>query len=659
LKSNHTLAYRADVDGLRALAVGMVVLFHAFPTLVPGGFVGVDVFFVISGYLITSLLLKSANEGRFSVLDFYFRRVLRIFPALLLVLAAVFAFAWITLLPAEFEELGQHIAAGGWFGANLLYWSESGYFDTGTRAKPLLHLWSLGVEEQFYFVWPWLILMAVRLKRFGVAPLLVLGVASLGWSEFQTGHDPTAAYFSPLSRFWELAAGGLLSVWERQRVKPLAEPSQLMPSLLSVLGAVLVLVSGWALSEASAFPGVHALPVVLGSVMIIGAGPLALANRFILSSGVMVQLGLLSYGFYLWHWPVLSFMEIGLGRLPPWTWRTGAVLMALGLAWLSHRFFEPLVRFGPRRPGVVWMLLGMTVVTALGWSAFKRHGMPFRLVNKLNPAASTMTIGKGFELADLSCSGYPEWRPVPAVCWADRRERPVFAVWGDSKSDSLFWGLLRTSHPGRRWVAFGRGVPVVGKEPIYANHQPVSALALQTILAHPEIRLVALTTAMRVLFQLPPGSDERLPLPDLWPRQHGVWALNGLSRTVDALEGAGKKVVFVIDNPTLPEPRKCLPGGRALGLPVSLGGTRWPENMDCGFALAQHLVLTRRYREMVSELARRHPRMVVFDPTAILCPDGVCAASQDGQFMYWRSDHISDTANEQLGRVLNEQVARF
>jgi hypothetical protein len=157
------------------------------------------------------------------------------------------------------------------------------------------------------------------------------------------------------------------------------------------------------------------LPVVLGSVMIIGAGPLALANRFILSSGVMVQLGLLSYGFYLWHWPVLSFMEIGLGRLPPWTWRTGAVLMALGLAWLSHRFFEPLVRFGPRRPGVVWMLLGMTVVTALGWSAFKRHGMPFRLVNKLNPAASTMTIGKGFELADLSCG-----RSLPSGATASR-----------------------------------------------------------------------------------------------------------------------------------------------------------------------------------------------------------------------------------------------
>jgi peptidoglycan/LPS O-acetylase OafA/YrhL len=585
---------------------------------------------------------------------------LRIFPALVLMLAAAWLIAWLMLLPDEFREFGRHMMAGGWFAANLQFWSEAGYFDTGAHAKPLLHLWSLGVEEQFYLVWPWLMAAFLRWPRHRLVMVALLCLASLLWNEHEARHRVTAAYFSPLGRFWELAAGGLLAMWERQR---LSQGAPAMPPAvahaLSLLGMGLILGSGWCLNEGMRFPGVSALPVVAGSVMLIAAGPHGWMNRVALSAKWMVWLGLLSYGFYLWHWPLLSFLEIGWGRVPPWTWRTVALVLALFAAWLSHRFVERHIRYGPRKQGVTRMLVAMLVITVLGWMAMKRHGLPFRAVQVLNPAAATMTIGAGREHADMSCGGYPSLRPAPPVCWADKRERPVWAVWGDSKADSLFWGLLRTSEPGHRWLALGRSVPVVGSEDIYGSDQGVSGPVLSTLLAHPEIRLVVLTTALRVLYHLPPGSDEQLPdslVP--WAANERL-ALEGLSRTIRQLEAAGKKVVFVVDNPTLPEPRKCMPGGRAVGLPTWLGAWRWPENPACQMPLSTHLKATQRYRDMVAELSRRHPALMVFDPTPLLCPGDACAATSEGRFNYWRTDHISDFSNARIGQALNDALRGF
>ena len=197
-------SYRADIDGLRALAVLSVVVFHAFPGVMPGGFIGVDIFFVISGFLISTILLENLGRGTFSFAEFYSRRIRRIFPALLVVLSASYAFGWFALLPDEFMQLGKNIAAGAGFVSNFLLWSESGYFDTAAEVKPLLHLWSLGIEEQFYIVWPLLLWAVARLRLNALTVIIVLASISFMLNVDVVRNNAIAAFYSPQTRCWEL-----------------------------------------------------------------------------------------------------------------------------------------------------------------------------------------------------------------------------------------------------------------------------------------------------------------------------------------------------------------------------------------------------------------------------------------------------------------------
>ena len=210
------LSYRPDIDGLRAVAVSAVVLFHAFPGFWPGGFVGVDIFFVISGYLISSIIFEGLDRGTFSLRFFYERRVRRIFPALIIVLACSLIFGWFVLLPYEYEQLGLHVAAGAGFASNLVLWSEIGYFDSEANTKPLLHLWSLGIEEQFYLLWP---LLSIFLWRYSsrrrMVSIILLFLASLTSNVLLVKHYPEASFYCPFTRFWELLAGSLLTLATR------------------------------------------------------------------------------------------------------------------------------------------------------------------------------------------------------------------------------------------------------------------------------------------------------------------------------------------------------------------------------------------------------------------------------------------------------------
>ena len=205
---------RSDIDGIRGIAVLAVVLFHAFPRVIRGGFVGVDVFFVLSGYLITGIILEDLGAGRFSFAAFYGRRVRRIFPALVVVLVAVAAIGWLFLFAREFLQLGRHVAGGAAFVSNLVLWNESGYFDNASETKPLLHLWSLGIEEQFYLAWPLLMVCSSRLRvhRWLVA---VLGAVSLVACVAMSRTFPADAFYSPLTRWWEILIGAALAVRER------------------------------------------------------------------------------------------------------------------------------------------------------------------------------------------------------------------------------------------------------------------------------------------------------------------------------------------------------------------------------------------------------------------------------------------------------------
>ncbi len=372
--SSHT--YRPDIDGLRAIAVLSVVAYHAFPTVVRGGFIGVDVFFVISGYLISAIVFESLARGTFSFGAFYARRIRRIFPALLLVLAAVFALGWFVLLADEFKQLGRHLAGSGVFVSNFVLWNESGYFDRAAETKPLLHLWSLAIEEQFYLTWPLLLWLSARWR---VGPVLLIagaGAASFGLSVHTVATDATAAFYSPLTRCWELLAGSLFAWLTRFGARPGATPS----NVLSAVGACLLTYGALRISRDAAFPGAWAAIPVIGAVCLIAAGNEAWFNRVVLSADVLVWVGLISFPLYLWHWPLLSFLTIVEGTVPTGGARLAAVLASFALAWLTYAGIERPIRFGARDGAPVAALCaGMLTIGMVGYFTFLNGGLPFRV----------------------------------------------------------------------------------------------------------------------------------------------------------------------------------------------------------------------------------------------------------------------------------------
>ena len=453
------IAYRPDLDGLRGIAVAAVVAFHAFPQVAPGGFSGVDIFFVISGYLITGFLrehLESGRRGYFG--DFFARRARRIFPALAVVLIATCAAGWWLLLPAEYARLGAHAAAGAGFGANFLLWSESGYFDIEAQAKPLLHLWSLAIEEQFYLVWPLALYFARKRRALFIALAAVALVASFWFSTLAVLVDPPAGYYSPASRAWELLAGALLALClpgaQASVVAPPGSTTSTLPMRLAVrfsrvarrhvcapAGLGLIAVSIWSIDKSTPFPGIAALAGVAGAVLIVASDPQGLVNRCLLAQRLAVGLGLISYPLYLWHWPLLTMLHLrdpqgsGAGE------RALAIVASLFLAWLTYRFVERPLRFGAKRRASTMIAVALLVAAGLaGVAIWLMDGLPNRFAQSRLFDKPTFDILKEWrETRCLATHTHPDFAPE---CSAPAGT-PRIALWGDSHAAALYPGLAQ------------------------------------------------------------------------------------------------------------------------------------------------------------------------------------------------------------------------
>jgi peptidoglycan/LPS O-acetylase OafA/YrhL len=377
--------YRKEIDGLRAFAVLSVVIFHSFPLLLKGGFIGVDVFFVISGFLITSHIFEKLGEGKFSFTDFFGRRILRIFPALILVLVSSLTFGWFVLLADEYTQLGKHAASGAAFIVNFILVGESGYFDNASETKPLLHLWSLAVEEQFYIIWP-LVLWFTWKRKFNILTItLIVAFISFYLNLKFVASKPTETFYWPVGRFWELLSGSTLAwllLYKRDlltrtklwidkylviliRNNEVAANGSTTVSLMSLLGFLLLAYGVIRINENLAFPSTWALIPILGTLLIIAAGSKAWFNRMLFMNPIAVWFGLISYPLYLWHWPVLSFLQIIDGELPHRDARIAAVILSIMLAWVTYKFIEKPIRFGGSRRLKITALSGTFVMVGL------------------------------------------------------------------------------------------------------------------------------------------------------------------------------------------------------------------------------------------------------------------------------------------------------
>lgn len=370
------LKYRADIDGLRAFAVISVIGFHAFPNWVRGGFVGVDIFFVISGFLISSIIFGNLEHDSFSYREFYARRVKRIFPALALVLIGCFCYGWYILLVDEFRQLAGHTVAATTFLSNFVLWSEAGYFDNAAETKPLLHLWSLAIEEQFYIFWP--LLLGAVWKRRGSFLWITVGVAILSFAlnVYIVHRDPVAAFYSPMLRFWELMLGGILAYLVLHKRHLINR----YPNAQSWMGFFLLVAGIYLISSRLLFPGWWALLPVLGSFLVISGGDAAWVNRVLLSNRLSVWFGLISYPLYLWHWPILVWPKISTGNLTTVPERLALIGISVLLAWLTYYFLERNVRHRSgnitAKLAIIFTVIGLVSLVAYGGLIRSRHDNP-------------------------------------------------------------------------------------------------------------------------------------------------------------------------------------------------------------------------------------------------------------------------------------------
>jgi len=647
--------YRSDIDGLRALAVISVVIFHAFSWMIPGGYAGVDVFFVISGYLITTNILNGLNESTFTIQGFYQRRIRRIFPALVTTLAFVYALGWFVLLASEYRQLGKHVGSGASFISNIIFWKESGYFDTSSSVKPLIHLWSLGIEEQFYIVWPLLLWVIFKIRLHVVISTVVLAIVSFGFGLYALNHDVVGAYYSPVNRFWELLVGAILAAIMLRRT-PTEKATQLQ-HVLAVIGLVLVLFTMFGLDESSKFPGWNALAPTIGAALMIGAGAHTFTAHRVFSLRPVVWVGLISFPLYLWHWPLLTFARIIASTTPSAGIRFGAVVLAVLLSWATYRLIEKPLRFHPRVKVVTAALVAsMVIIGLVGYVTFRNDGIASREVAQMNPDINSGEEGGAQGWVQDAC-GISDAKVADlfASCLEDNRETPRFALIGDSKAEALIGGFIRTSTENGRWLFIGGNsdsgvpVPLISDAPEFERFQKLARIAVDSVASNPDIDVVVLEGAIRAMFGIADETSFVL-MPD---SLYYDIVTEGFRNSITILTQAGKKVVLYVDNPPLPNLEDCLQRKTTIGV---LNSLLVKPNPLCEMPVQTFIDQTAKYYAMFEQLKQEFPGQVeIFDSTEIFCgsEDRICRHERWNHFMYSYTDHPSDYAAGIIGQKLN------
>jgi peptidoglycan/LPS O-acetylase OafA/YrhL len=655
-------AYRADIDGLRALAVVPVLFFHAGLGF-PGGFVGVDVFFVISGYLITRLLTVDMTERRFSVFRFYERRLRRIFPALFTVLMASTGVTWFIFMPPEFELFGKSMALAAVFASNIGFWQEAGYFDTVAQFKPLLHTWSLGIEEQFYILFP---LLLAGLYRFMPARrTLVIGllsVSSLLFSIVSVYVAPDGAFFLLPARFWELGLGCLLALapassgWQSSRA-----------AAVCTVGLLLIGTAVFGISEHTPFPGAAALLPCIGAALVIMAGGTRNAASRALGSRPLVLVGLVSYSLYLWHWPIIVLAQYRLGRLLTTTDAALVIATSFALALISWRYIEQPARqhrfFADRRALFGAAAAMMVAAVSAGLAIQAQDGLPGRLPAAIQEIYAQKQDRSPFLrancFADNSGQGVSEpGRPgVSCPMGALGAGQATFLVWGDSHAAAMAPAIDRAgARFSQRGLFAGRAgcPPLLHYDTTSSHGQKRQACrdqndATMKLIKDQNIRLVFLVARWpREVLGAQNGAEGPFydpTVPYATVDRSGQVAV-ALDSTVSALTTLGIRVVLVMD---VPEP--------GYDVPLSLARASMRER-------APQVNPTRASVEARQQLARQTLQQVaskwgarLVDPTPAFCDQAFCHVEVGGVSRYTDSNHITRSAALTITHLFDDSFA--
>ena len=638
--------YRSDIDGLRAIAVLAVVIYHFFPNQLPGGYVGVDVFFVISGYLITQIILGKLVTQQWSIADFYVRRIRRILPAVTAMLVVTIGMGWLFFAGAEWQELGRHVAAGVGFFANILLYTDVNYFNADITYKPLLHLWSLGVEEQFYIGWPIALAVAYRQRR-NIGYLMV-GIVLLSFISniMLVARNPDAAFYLPFTRIWELAIGGLLAL---RALTPHTPFTTNQKHTLSVIGVIAIIGSSWFFDKTILFPGYWALIPVIGATALIAAGPDGFINKQLLARRLMVLIGLISFPLYLWHWPVLRFGSLFSETI---TLPQALLLLAVsvGLAIISYLFVEKPLRHGRWRH--ISPLAILTVTVAVGGVGVS---MAYGLWNSRN---SNLADARTFQKAKdqiVPCTTLLS-QPFRGTCIHHVSAQSTgsdYIILGDSHAYALALGLVDDNAPHTVTAISRNGCYAAVGIDFYEQLNQTAfgcdddqsfagVFAMLESQASTRHRTIFVLGRYSMLQTGDLNSNERRrrylqlagPRQELSDRQRATVLADALSETLRRLSALpNTTVVFVHQVPEHDfSPKQCY-YNPLRSLPNS--------TITCATDQATVTQFFAPYKAAMAPVLARLPAVKVYDPLPLFCDGTTCAALTNNRFWYIDATHVS------------------
>ncbi|STX51475.1 O-antigen acetylase [Legionella busanensis] len=671
---NTSLTYRADIDGLRALAVISVVGFHALPHSLPGGFIGVDIFFVISGFLISTILFKNLENNHFSLQDFYAKRIRRIFPALLTVLVSCLIFGWIVLFASEFQQLGKHIAAGAGFVSNYILWQEAGYFDNAAHYKPLLHLWSLGIEEQFYLIWPLLLWIVFKARLNTLAILVFIILISFSLNIKMIHQDTIATFYAPQTRFWELICGSLLA-WinlykqtECEKIKfglqsrlatifkPnsfLATPN-LINHLLAFVGLALIIYAHFKVKKTFPFPGGWAVLPCAGTILLIAAGSKAWLNRTLLANRFLVWIGLISFPLYLWHWPIISFIKIT-EPSPSKQLCLFGVSVAILLAWLTYQFIERPMRFGAyRRKKTITLIILMSFIAGVGGFIYKQSGLVFKstqvskfvdLLNNPLPSVEDFECGQLIPTFKQNASG--------VGCKLSKNTLP----------DIMFIGDSHTGHYRNAiWQQFSNHSVLFIVEPMclpFSTHHFLKGecrkkfeAILEFIKTNGSVKKVYLSGYWSYLMTGGFAIQK-----DHWRQAKPLTLKKALSfqengrHLISTILAANKEVIFLKDIPDLDFNINTCFKLRPLRLSFR------PLRTNCWMDFASYQKRIAPYDKVIDNLLSEFPQVKLFDPRPLFCSDNKCYARDAELPYYFNGDHLNHYGAEYVFKNMQNLIS--
>lgn len=654
--------FRQDIQGIRALAILSVIFYHFYPGILQGGFVGVDIFFVISGYLISKIVFRKLDQGSFSITEFYANRALRLLPALLVVLTFVLILGWIFLLPREYMALASESVFGALFTSNIYFLLNSGYFDTSAHAKPLLNLWSLCIEVQFYLIWPAFFMLTTKRHPLRIIAIFLIFIASILLCFFFFKKIPAQSFYLPFTRIWEFSAGALCAVTMnfhklsksdilQNSIKPkisFALANQLLP----LLGLIMIFIALFKTS-ASSYPNPWALlPVAGASILLLSEE--SFLNKIILSSRILGYIGKISYPLYLWHWPLLSIALIVNDNILSNQNRAIIIFMSIILSIATYELIE--TKFTKRQPtrrlGIIFLLF-FAVIISTSTLIYLNNGFK----NRFN--ITTVAIDELLNPQGNFSGKFNYFQANIALCEIfdgkcnQKGEKPTIAFIGDSHTGMYMTAIDKYISNSHIIIQQTLCLPFATKEFLDFNNCKSKQMSVINYLnKHEEIDTVVLGGFYEFLSTstfTETGTNWRIAGVDINKPYSIPSFIENADTFLKKIKLDNRRIIIVGNIPTLNfDIRSC----------VKFHPLKWEKStaVNCSLDYKQHIKNTNYVTNALNIILKRNPDVIYYDVSRFLCDNERCNVMDNDIPIYYNGDHLNPHGADIIFKHLVENL---